>query len=85
MAKETLKPRETLQGKQLGEIESLLEAGMIYGEMAHGRYWQVRRNGATKLWKTRPNEYRIPIKAGLKVYGYIEPTNLTGFWLMDNA
>lgn len=30
-----------------------------------------RRNGKTKLWKTRPNEFRIPVKRGLYEYGYI--------------
>lgn len=27
-----------------------------------------RRNGATKTWKTRPGEFRLPIKWGLKCY-----------------
>ena len=30
-----------------------------------------RRNGKTKLWKTRPTEYSIPVKHGLYRYDYI--------------
>ena len=30
-----------------------------------------RRNGRTQLWKTRPTEFRVPVKHGLYHYGYI--------------
>ena len=30
-----------------------------------------RRNGKTKLWVTRPDEFRLPIKHGLYNYAYI--------------
>lgn len=30
-----------------------------------------RRNGETQFWKTRPEEFRIPVKRGLKQYGSI--------------
>lgn len=46
-------------------------------EDATGRTW--RRNGATKTWKTRPGEFRIPVKFGLYGYGYITHTNADGF------
>ena len=32
---------------------------------------RARRNGKTKTWKTRPDEYRIPAKYGLKECFYI--------------
>ena len=32
-----------------------------------------RRNGKTQLWKTRPDEFRIPVKYGL--YSYASITN----------
>ena len=35
------------------------------------RYWRVRCNGATQLWKRDAWRYRIPVKAGLKVYSEI--------------
>lgn len=28
-----------------------------------------RRNGSTQTWKTRPGEFRIPVKYGLRSYG----------------
>ena len=31
-----------------------------------------RRNGATKTWKTRPDEFSVPIKYGLYGYSSIE-------------
>ena len=39
-----------------------------------------RRNGKTKLWKTRPNEFKIPVKYGMYDYGYIthEMINIWG-------
>ena len=30
-----------------------------------------RRNGQTQVWKTRPNEFRVPIKYGLKACSQI--------------
>lgn len=51
------------------DIEKALDGGLIYARMANGNLWRLRRNGATKLWKTIPNQFRIPVKAGLKAYG----------------
>lgn len=30
-----------------------------------------RRNGMTKTWKTRPDEYSVPVKFGLYCYAHI--------------
>jgi hypothetical protein len=38
---------------------------------ADGSRLRARRNGMTQTWKTRPNEFKIPIKIGLCGYGYI--------------
>ena len=35
----------------------------------------VRVNGATKYWKTRPHEYRVPLKYGLKGHAYLTHEN----------
>jgi len=35
-----------------------------------------RRNGKTQTWKTRPDEFRIPVKFGLYAYDAITETNL---------
>jgi outer membrane protein assembly factor BamB len=53
------------------QIETALDSHQIYVRVRNGNLWQVRRNGATKLWKTRPGEFRIPIKYGLKNHGEI--------------
>ena len=36
---------------------------------------RCRRNGATKIWKTRPDEFRIPVIYGLYEYFYIDQNN----------
>ena len=36
-----------------------------------GKVYTWHRNGQTKTWKTRPGEFRIPVKYGLYRYGYI--------------
>ncbi|MDE2102240.1 MAG: hypothetical protein KGL39_33650 [Patescibacteria group bacterium] len=38
---------------------------------ADGTPMRVRRNGKTQTWKTRPGEFRIPVKYGLYEYGEI--------------
>jgi hypothetical protein len=53
------------------EIESALDAGKISVRMSNGKLWRVRRNGMTQLWKTRPAEFRIPVKAGFRSTGEI--------------
>lgn len=55
----------------LKQIEEALEAGQLWACMGGGHYWRCRRNGRTKLWKTRPGEFRIPIKAGFRSCGYV--------------
>lgn len=57
-------------------IENALACCNIWAKMTNGRYWRVRRNGATKLWVTRPDQFRIPVKAGFKSYGYIDHTSI---------
>lgn len=32
-----------------------------------------RRNGATQTWKTRPADYRLPVKHGMRDYSSISP------------
>lgn len=46
---------------------------------ADGTPQRWRRNGATKTWKTRPDDFRIPIKRGLNEYAYITPSNAHEF------
>lgn len=40
-----------------------------------GSRLRARRNGKTKTWKTRPEEFKIPCKYGLYEYFYIDQNN----------
>jgi len=50
-----------------------------------------RRNGMTQTWKTRPNEFKVPVKFGLRAYSYITDLNCHEFHraedcpLIDNS
>lgn len=56
----------------LSEIEAALDTGRLFIVMANGARWQARRNGKTKLWVTRPEEFSIPFKVGLRTCGRID-------------
>lgn len=53
------------------DIENVLDEGRLQVQRSNGVWVNMRRNGKTKLWKTRPTEFKIPIKIGLREYGYI--------------
>jgi hypothetical protein len=55
------------------QFESALDKGMLYVAVSNGAWWLCRRNGKTKTWKTRPAEWRIPIKYGFQGMGYLWP------------
>lgn len=38
-----------------------------------------RRNGATKTWKTRPQEFSVPVKYGMRDYTHINERNARFF------
>lgn len=54
-------------------------AVLHWGECTAKRQIRWRVNGALKTWKTRPEEFRLPIKHGLRDYGYIEQHNVGEF------
>jgi hypothetical protein len=41
----------------------------------HSKHRQWRSNGKCKTWKTRPDEFKLPIKHGLYAYGYLTHEN----------
>lgn len=43
------------------------------------KVYHWRRNGQTKTWVTRPGEFRVPIKYGLRSYDYLTDTNADRF------
>lgn len=36
---------------------------------------RVRVTGKVHTWKTRPGEFKVPVKHGLRTSGYITPAN----------
>ena len=42
---------------------------------ADGTPARCRVNGRVKLWKTRPGDFRLPVKHGLRDCFYITPAN----------
>jgi hypothetical protein len=59
-------------------IDEMLNTGRIETAMRNGNWWRIRRNGATKRWKTDASRIRVPFKAGLKVYGAITEADFVG-------
>jgi hypothetical protein len=43
------------------------------------RQYKWRRNGRTQLWKTRPDDFRTPIKWGLRMTSQLTPSNAHEF------
>ncbi len=64
-------------------IEKALDAGRLEVKMNSGRWWRMRRNGMTKIWKTRPSEFRIPVMMGLREFGYINQDNMNSGYLRE--
>ncbi len=63
------------------ELEAALDAGRLQcrsgkrNRKGEHVWYKLRRNGKTKLWKTRPNEFEIPYKVGFREYGRLTHTN----------
>ncbi len=55
------------------ELEKMLDSGRLELLLNNGRWIKARRNGKTQTWKTRPSEFRIPLKYGFR--GYAEITH----------
>jgi hypothetical protein len=60
--------------KTLAEIEQALDSHTLFTAMAPGKWWLLRRNGATKRWKRSPERFTIPIKFGFRGAGAIMET-----------
>tara|TARA_Y100000310_G_C20578648_1_gene761816 strand:- start:387 stop:608 length:222 start_codon:yes stop_codon:yes gene_type:complete len=56
----------------MGECEKHI--GLRGGVRVISQVW--RRNGKTKVWKSRPDNYRVPVKHGLYNYTYVTHFNL---------
>jgi hypothetical protein len=53
----------------LDQANHAIDHGLVHMRMLSGKLWVARRNGRTQTWKTRPGDFRIPIKIGFRGYG----------------
>lgn len=60
-----------------------IKPGVVFAmndeQNADGSCKRWRVNGKVKRWKTRPNEFRIPVKRGMYEHGYITEKNIHMF------
>lgn len=56
-------------------LDQLLDAGKLQICTLDGKWYKVRRNGRTKLYKKEPLQIRLPIKWGFKQTGAITTTD----------
>lgn len=64
---------------------------LSYGDVLHHRWarnadgtperWRI--NGKVKTWKTRPNDFTVPVKHGLKYFSYITQAEIHHFCTTD--
>lgn len=53
----------------------------------HKRFGQrarFRRNGKTQTWKTRPNDFKVPVKYGLYEFDYVTNENANLWFDKEN-
>lgn len=48
------------------EFETALDARKVQVMGRTGKWYDIRRNGATQTWKTRPDEFSTPVKVGFR-------------------
>jgi hypothetical protein len=70
------------QAMDMNNIEFHLYCPALTGNEKHYRY---RRNGNTQTWKTRPDDFRIPVKYGLYEYGNMTQDNAVNFHLASEC
>ena len=64
-------------GDELHYGQCLIVIGPRGGEKLTQERWRI--NGRCKTWKTRPAEFRVPIKLGLYDNHYLDHENAVGF------
>lgn len=50
-----------------------------------GKIYEWCRNGRTQTWRTRPDNFRIPVKYGLRSYGQITESEAHLFHRADQC
>jgi hypothetical protein len=46
---------------------------------------ECRRSGRTQVWKTRPEDFRVPVKYGMYESGEITRVNAAGFHVPEDC
>ncbi len=67
-----------MTNEMLAYLEEALDNHRLFIRMSNQNMWKARRNGKTQTWKTRPGEFRIPIKAGFTVCGALTHKSTVG-------
>jgi hypothetical protein len=58
------------------ELETALDRGRLQMQSVGGRWFDIRRNGATKTWKRQPGKVEIPCKVGFRECFHLEGERL---------
>jgi hypothetical protein len=61
--------QQALEAREFHEDGCTKTIGPRGGQTLRQYVW--RRNGRTQTWRTRPGEFRIPVKFGMRSYDYI--------------
>ena len=65
----------------LDEAKALTHGDILHhrtNRNADGSAQRWRVNGKVKRWKTRPDEIQVPLKYGLRGYGYLDHWDIAG-------
>ncbi len=61
-------------------VDAMLDAHRIEVAAFNGKWYTIRRNGATRRWKRDPRRIYIPFKVGFRNHGNITESD---FFLID--
>lgn len=66
----------TARALDLQDVKANSEFWHRYERNSDGTPIRCRKTGALKTWKTRPNDFKQPVKYGLKISFYLTPANI---------
>lgn len=67
----------TAPALEITSLQSTQEFWHRYERNADGTPVRCRKTGQLKTWKTRPGDFKQPVKYGLKHSFYLTPANIT--------
>lgn len=68
------------------QATSLIHGTQLFTDLdqnADGSPARWRVTGKCKVWKTRPEEFSVPLKHGMYTYGYLNQDNKEFFFLSE--